>query len=121
MAAQAPAVGVGVTVGVAEGLADGPAVGVAEGVPDGVSAVSREYRSRVGDPVPAFVSSGTWKTYVDDRHTMVTLPLPDSSYPDPLRWTAYTGQDLRIASAYALLPKVNHRVAACIRSPRASL
>ncbi|WP_164466337.1 hypothetical protein [Actinoplanes teichomyceticus] len=59
------------------------------------------------DPVPAFVTSGQWKRYVDDEHTVVTLPLPDSNYPDPLRWSAYTGQDMRIAGAYALLPNQN--------------
>jgi len=58
-------------------------------------------------PVPAFVTSGAWKQYVDDNHTVVSLPLPDSSYPDPLRWSAYTHQDMRIASAYALLPNQN--------------
>lgn len=59
------------------------------------------------DPVPDFVTSGAWRTYIDDQHTMVTLPLPDSNYPDPLRWTAETGQDMRIAGAYALLPNEN--------------
>ncbi|MFI5936248.1 hypothetical protein [Actinoplanes sp. NPDC051494] len=59
------------------------------------------------EPVPEFVTAGTWKQYVDDDHTMVTLPLPDAGYPDPMRWSAYTGQDLRIASAYALLPNKN--------------
>ena len=58
-------------------------------------------------PVPQFVTSGQWKQFVDDNHTVVTLPLPDSSYPDPLRWTAYTGHDMRIAGAYALLPNQN--------------
>jgi hypothetical protein len=58
-------------------------------------------------PVPEFVTSGAWKQYVDDNHTVVSLPLPDSSYPDPLRWSAYTHQDMRIASAYALLPNQN--------------
>jgi hypothetical protein len=58
-------------------------------------------------PVPEFVTSGEWRQYVDDEHTVVTLPLPDSGYPDPLRWTAYTGHDMRIASAYALLPNQN--------------
>jgi hypothetical protein len=58
-------------------------------------------------PVPEFVTSGQWKQYVDEDHTVVTLPLPDSSYPDPLRWTAYTGHDMRIAGAYALLPNQN--------------
>jgi hypothetical protein len=64
-------------------------------------------RSAPMDPVPAFVTSGAWKQYVDDNHTVVALPLPDSSYPDPLRWSAYTGQKMRIASAYALLPNQN--------------
>jgi hypothetical protein len=59
------------------------------------------------DPVPTFVTSGAWKQYVDYNHTVVALPLPDSSYPDPMRWSAYTGQDMRIASAYALLPNQN--------------
>ncbi|WP_374271517.1 hypothetical protein [Actinoplanes sp. M2I2] len=58
-------------------------------------------------PVPDFVTSGAWKQFVDDNHTVVTLPLPDSGYPDPLRWTAMTGQDMRIAGAYALLPNQN--------------
>ena len=58
-------------------------------------------------PVPAFVTSGMWKQYVDDHHTVMTLPLPDSTYPDPLRWSAYTGQNMRIAGAYALLPNQN--------------
>src|SRR3954447_187949 len=50
------------------------------------------------DPVPTLVTSGAWKQFVDDNHTLVALPLPDSSYPDPLRWSAYTGQDMRIVS-----------------------
>ncbi|MGX6604521.1 hypothetical protein ACWKSP_20655 [Micromonosporaceae bacterium Da 78-11] len=58
-------------------------------------------------PTPEFVTSGAWKQFVDDNHTVVTLPLPDSSYPDPLRWSATTGQDMRIAGAYALLPNQN--------------
>ena len=58
-------------------------------------------------PIPEFVTSGAWKQYVDDNHTVVTLPLPDSGYPAPLRWTAMTGQDMRIAGAYALLPNQN--------------
>nr|WP_229067416.1 hypothetical protein [Actinoplanes sp. DH11] len=61
------------------------------------------------DPVPEFVTTGAWKQYVDDNHTLVALPLPDSSYPDPLRWTAYTGHDMRIAGAYALLPNQDPR------------
>jgi hypothetical protein len=59
------------------------------------------------NPIPAFVTSGAWKQYVDDNHTVVTLPLPDNTYPDPLRWSAMTHQDMRLAGAYALLPNQN--------------
>lgn len=72
-----------------------------------VPLVPTPLRSAPMAPVPGFVTSGAWRQYVDDNHTVVTLPLPDSGYPDPLRWTAYTGQDMRIASAYALLPNQN--------------
>jgi hypothetical protein len=43
-------------------------------------------------PVPEFVTSGQWRQYVDENHTVVALPLPDSSYPDPLRWSAGVGE-----------------------------
>ena len=72
-----------------------------------VPLVPTPLRSAPMAPVPEFVTSGAWRQYVDENHTVVTLPLPDSGYPDPLRWTAYTGQDMRIASAYALLPNQN--------------
>ena len=58
-------------------------------------------------PIPEFVSSGAWRQYVDEQHSVVTLPLPDSTYPDPLRWSAFTGHDMRLANAYALLPQEN--------------
>jgi hypothetical protein len=64
-------------------------------------------RTEPMDPVPGFVTSGVWQQYVDDDHTVVAMPLPDSSYPDPLRWSAYTGHRMRIAGAYALLPNDN--------------
>lgn len=59
------------------------------------------------EPVPEFVTSGAWRQYIDDNHTLVSLPLTEPSYTDPLRWSAYTGHDMRIASAYALLPNQN--------------
>jgi hypothetical protein len=55
-------------------------------------------------PIPTFVTSGAWKPYVADGHSVVTLPLPSSGYPAPLRWSAMTGLDMQIAGAYALLP-----------------
>ncbi|PRY19151.1 hypothetical protein CLV70_13829 [Pseudosporangium ferrugineum] len=59
------------------------------------------------DPVPEFVTSGAWRQYVDENHTLVSLPPADATFPDPLRWSAFTGQEMRIASAYALLPNRN--------------
>ena len=55
-------------------------------------------------PIPGFVTSGAWKPYVAGGHSVVTLPLPSSGYPAPLRWSAMTGLDMQIAGAYALLP-----------------
>jgi hypothetical protein len=72
-----------------------------------VPLVPTPLRTAPQTPTPAFIASGEWKQYVDDNHTVVTLPLPDSGYPDPLRWSAATGQDMRIAGAYALLPNQN--------------
>ncbi|GLZ00289.1 hypothetical protein [Actinoplanes sp. NBRC 103695] len=72
-----------------------------------VPLVPTPVRSAPMAPVPDFVTSGAWRQYADDNHTVVTLPLPDANYPDPLRWTAYTGQEMRIAGAYALLPNQN--------------
>ncbi|GAA0811113.1 hypothetical protein [Spirilliplanes yamanashiensis] len=63
--------------------------------------------SRPMDPVPSFITSDQWRGYVDDQHSLVALPLPNSSYPDPLRWAAYTKNDLRIARGYGLFPAQN--------------
>jgi hypothetical protein len=54
--------------------------------------------------IPSFVTSGAWKAYVAGGHSVVTLPLPSSGNPAPLRWSAMTGLDMQLAGAYALLP-----------------
>ncbi|MEU6072734.1 hypothetical protein [Micromonospora sp. NPDC047074] len=56
------------------------------------------------DPVPAFVTSGAWRPYVAGGRSVVTLPLPDTHYADPLRWSARTGLDMPIARGYFLGP-----------------
>jgi hypothetical protein len=55
-------------------------------------------------PIPQFITAGTWKQYVDADHSLVSLPLPGSGNPAPMRWSAMTGLDMKIAGAYALLP-----------------
>ncbi|MGW5667536.1 hypothetical protein [Micromonospora sp. NPDC003776] len=56
------------------------------------------------DPIPAFVTSGAFRPYVAGGHSIVTLPLPDTTYPDPLRWAADTRLDLPLARGYFLYP-----------------
>ncbi|MFK3982450.1 hypothetical protein ACI2K4_18990 [Micromonospora sp. NPDC050397] len=55
-------------------------------------------------PTPAFVTAGTWRQYVAGGRSLVALPLPASTYPDPLRWSAETGLDLPLARGYFLGP-----------------
>ncbi|MEU2612583.1 hypothetical protein ABZ570_13545 [Micromonospora sp. NPDC007271] len=56
------------------------------------------------DPIPAFVTSGAWRPYVAGGHSVVTLPLPDTDYADPLRWAAETRLDMPLARGYFLYP-----------------
>ncbi|MFR9778810.1 hypothetical protein ACL02O_22515 [Micromonospora sp. MS34] len=56
------------------------------------------------DPTPVFVTSGAWRPYVADGHSIVTLPLPDTTYPDPLRWSAETRLGMPLARGYFLYP-----------------
>jgi hypothetical protein len=56
-------------------------------------------------PAPDFVTTGEWRRYVDGDGTVVTLPLPDGNYPDPIRWSAQTGNDMPIPRGYFLGPK----------------
>lgn len=56
-------------------------------------------------PTPEFITSGAWRQYTDGGRSVVTLPMPGGTYPDPLRWAAYTGLDIRIPRGYFLGPK----------------
>ncbi|MFF4877515.1 hypothetical protein [Micromonospora sp. NPDC000668] len=56
------------------------------------------------DPVPTFVTSGAWRPYVAGGHSVVTLPLPDTNYAEPLRWSAATRLDMPLARGYFLGP-----------------
>ncbi|WP_425412940.1 hypothetical protein [Micromonospora nigra] len=73
------------------------------------------------DPVPAFVTSGAWRPYVAGGRSVVTLPLPDTDYADPLRWSARTGLEMPIARGYFLGPDTRpgrERVALFGATPR---
>ncbi|MEV0004499.1 hypothetical protein AB0H28_19755 [Micromonospora sp. NPDC050980] len=56
------------------------------------------------DPTPVFVSSGAWRPYVAGGRSVVTLPLPDTTYAVPLRWSAETRLDMPLARGYFLYP-----------------
>ncbi|GAA4580367.1 glycosyl transferase [Micromonospora coerulea] len=56
------------------------------------------------DPIPEFVTSGAWRPYVAGGHSIVTLPLPDTTYADPLRWSAETRLEMPLARGYFLYP-----------------
>ncbi|MGC4744795.1 hypothetical protein ACLQ28_03905 [Micromonospora sp. DT201] len=56
------------------------------------------------NPVPTFVTSGAWRPYVTGGRSVVTLPLPDTTYAEPLRWSAETRLDMPLARGYFLGP-----------------
>ncbi|OWV12022.1 hypothetical protein B5D80_03725 [Micromonospora wenchangensis] len=56
------------------------------------------------DPVPQFVTGGDWRPYVAGGRSVVTLPLPDNTYAEPLRWSARTGLEMPLARGYFLAP-----------------
>ncbi len=57
-----------------------------------------------GTPVPGFISSGEWREYVPAGMSLVTVPLPQPYNVQPMRWSALTGDELRLAGGYFLGP-----------------
>ena len=73
------------------------------------------------DPTPEFVTSGAWRPYVAGGRSIVTLPTPDTNYPDPLRWSAETRLEMPLARGYFLAPDTRPgagRVALFTATPR---
>ncbi|HEX5540035.1 MAG TPA: hypothetical protein VFX60_00490 [Micromonospora sp.] len=56
-------------------------------------------------PAPEFITSGTWRQYAAGDRSVVTLPLPGGTYPDPIRWSAQTRHEMRIPHGYFLGPE----------------
>ncbi|MFY1705001.1 hypothetical protein ACN28G_25330 [Micromonospora sp. WMMA1923] len=56
------------------------------------------------EPTPQFVTAGAWRPYLAGGRSLVTLPMPDSNYAEPLRWSAETGLEMPIARGYFLGP-----------------
>lgn len=57
-----------------------------------------------GPVVPAFITSGTWRQYVDDKHSVVAFPVTVRRAPTLIAWSTATADDLRIANGYFLGP-----------------
>ncbi|MFD7629413.1 glycosyltransferase [Streptomyces sp. NPDC059851] len=51
-------------------------------------------------PVPAFVTSGAWKSYVHPGEALVPVPLPDPGQADALHWQVEADFGFRLAGGY---------------------
>ena len=54
--------------------------------------------------VPAFLADGTWRRYIDDKHSLVTFPFPSIAFSEPERWVANIDLRVAIAHGYVLSP-----------------
>ena len=79
------------------GLA-GAAIALVPVFPTTFSVVSR-------GPIPAFITAGTWRSYVTPGHTLVLLPIPTGATGiAAVQWTAATLGDIPIAGGYFVGP-----------------
>ncbi|MEV7226282.1 MULTISPECIES: hypothetical protein [Polymorphospora] len=56
-------------------------------------------------PVPDFVTSGTWRSYVAEGQTVVPVPVTENGNADGLRWAAATRLDMSVPRGYFLGPR----------------
>ncbi|GAB7051822.1 glycosyl transferase [Catenuloplanes indicus JCM 9534] len=57
---------------------------------------------------PHFITAGTWRSYVPDGTTMVTLPPPDNwAGREQLSWSAWAGHEYAVPEGYFLGPDVD--------------
>jgi hypothetical protein len=58
--------------------------------------------------VPAFITYGSWRPYVDNEHSMVTVPMPSNVQGlKSLLWQAVSEQEYKTPRGYFLGPNVN--------------
>jgi hypothetical protein len=55
-------------------------------------------------PIPAFVTNGTWRSYVPEGHTLVPVPLPRYDAMDGMRWAAATDNAIALPRGFAIGP-----------------
>jgi hypothetical protein len=71
-----------------------------------------------GPVVPPFITSGTWRSYVDDTQSVVAFPVTVRHAPALISWSTATADDLRVANGYFVGPVAPGGTAASL-SPRA--
>lgn len=57
-----------------------------------------------GPVVPAFITSGAWRHYVNETQSVVAFPVTVRRAPTLISWSTATADDLRIANGYFLGP-----------------
>jgi hypothetical protein len=58
-----------------------------------------------GDPLPAFLTAGTWKQYVPEGRTLVPVPLPEVTYGRTgQRWATLENLDFAVPRGYFMGP-----------------
>jgi hypothetical protein len=57
-----------------------------------------------GPVVPAFITSGTWRQYVDATQSVVAFPVTVRRAPTFISWSTTTADELRIANGYFVGP-----------------
>ncbi|MFI5894828.1 hypothetical protein ACIA5D_32475 [Actinoplanes sp. NPDC051513] len=57
------------------------------------------------DPLPAFLTQGTWRQYVSEDRTLVTVPLPEvTTGRGGMRWAALSGLEYKSPRGYFMGP-----------------
>jgi len=57
------------------------------------------------EPLPAFLTAGTWKQYVSEDRTLVTVPLPEvTTGRVGVRWAALSGLEYKSPRGYFMGP-----------------
>jgi hypothetical protein len=56
------------------------------------------------EPVPAFILNGEWRRYVDDGHTLVSVPVPHAQKMQGMRWAALAGIGFAVPRGYFMGP-----------------
>jgi hypothetical protein len=55
-------------------------------------------------PVPPFITQGVWRSFVDDRHSLVGIPSAQIGRLEPMRWSMLTNTAFTIPAGYYLAP-----------------